>query len=116
MDLADSHVIPALIRKCLEAQAAGQDQMVVWGDGSPMREFLYVEECARAILLAAERYDKPDPVNLGTGQEISINCVATDRARREFGFQATVTLEEGLRRTIAWYRDALLKGADAARA
>jgi GDP-L-fucose synthase len=131
-DLATSHVIPALIRKCVEAKARGEHQIVCWGDGSPTREFLYVENAAGGLIAGAERYDKPEPVNLGSGEEISIrdltNLIArlcefegeivwdktkpngqprrrldTSRAEREFGFRVTVSLEEGLRRTIAWY-------------
>src|SRR6516165_4341170 len=71
-DLQSSHVIPALIRKCVEAMQAGRDEIVLWGDGSPTREFLYVEDAAEGILMAAQKYDKPDPVNLGSGMEISI--------------------------------------------
>jgi len=127
-----SHVIPALIRKCLEAKAAGQDSIEVWGDGSPTREFLYVEDAAEGILLSAERYNSSEPVNLGSGMEISIkdlvNLIArltgfngkimwntskpngqprrrldVSRAEREFGFKAQVNFEEGLRHTINWY-------------
>jgi GDP-L-fucose synthase len=132
-DLESSHVIPALIRKCLEARQQGQDQLVVWGDGTPTREFLYVEDAAEAILLAAERYNDPDPVNLGSGEEVSIRDLAdqiarlvgfegriiwdtsrpngqprrgldTSRARERFGFVARTSLAEGLRRTVEWYR------------
>jgi len=134
-DLETSHVIPALIRKCIEAQERGEDRLVVWGDGSPTREFLYVEDCAEAIVLATERYNKSDPVNIGVGFEISIKdlvhliaeltgfkgeivwdiskpggqprrCLDTSRAEREFGFRAKTGFEEGLRRTIEWYREA----------
>ncbi len=133
-DPASSHVIPALIKKCLDAVEQGLPEIVVWGDGSPTREFLYAEDCAEAIVLAAERYDKPDPVNLGAGTEISIKdlvglivrvtgfkgsiawdttkpngqprrCLDTGRAEREFGFKAKVGFEEGLKRTIDWYRE-----------
>lgn len=132
-DLQTSHVIPALIRKCLEAQERGDDHVVVWGDGSPTREFLYVEDAAEGIVLAAEHYDGNLPVNLGSGYEISIKSLAesiasltgfngklvwdttkpngqprrvldTSRAEKLFGFRAQTTLEEGLRRTIEWYR------------
>ncbi len=132
-DPESSHVIPALIKKCLEAGARGAPEIVCWGDGSPTREFLYVEDCAEAIALAAERYDEPDPVNLGAGFEISIKelveliaeltrfkgritwdpskpngqprrCIDTSRARERFGFQARTDFREGLRRTIEWYR------------
>lgn len=130
---ASSHVIPALIRKCIEAQESGQKELVVWGDGSPTREFLYVEDAARGILMAAEGYNGPEPVNLGSGYEISIKDLAgliarltgfegrlvwdtskpngqprrgldTSRAKQWFGFEAEMGFEEGLRRTIDWYR------------
>jgi GDP-L-fucose synthase len=132
-DLESSHVIPALIRKFLEAQEAGVDEVEVWGDGSPTREFLYVEDAAEGILLATEKYNGADPVNLGSGYEISIKHLAeliqrltgyqgklvwnttkpngqprrgldTTRAEAYFGFKSTVSFEEGLRRTIDWYR------------
>ncbi len=132
-DLETSHVIPAMIRKCVDAVEAGREQVVLWGDGSPTREFLYVEDCARAFLLAAERYDGADPVNLGTGAEIRMVDLATKiavltgyrgevvwdatrpngqlrrrldttRAERNFGFKAETSFDEGLQRTIAWYR------------
>jgi GDP-L-fucose synthase len=131
-DLESSHVIPALIRKCVEAVKEGRDKIVLWGDGSPTREFLYVEDAAEGIALAAERYNKPDPVNLGSGMEISIRdlatkiagitgfsgrivwdatkpngqprrCLDVSRAEREFGFRATTLLDVGLRTTIEWY-------------
>jgi GDP-L-fucose synthase len=127
-----SHVIPALIRKCVEARERGEQSITCWGTGNPTREFLYVEDAVEGILLAAERYDKPDPVNLGSGMEISIRdlaqliarltgftgkivwdptlpdgqprrCLDVTRAQREFGFRAATPFEEGLRRTIAWY-------------
>jgi GDP-L-fucose synthase len=133
-DPTSSHVIPALIKKCLAAIHNQEDQIVVWGDGSPTREFLYVEDCAEAIVLATERYDKPEPVNIGAGFEISIKdlvhliadltgfrgritwdtskpggqprrCLDVTRAEREFGFRARTSFEDGLRRTIEWYRD-----------
>ncbi len=132
-DLTSSHVIPALIRKSIEAQERGEKELVVWGDGSPTREFLYVEDAAEAILAATEKYDSAEPVNLGSGHEISIKDLAemitgltgfegkltwdaskpngqprrgldVTRARDYFGWQAQVGFEEGLRRTIAWYR------------
>ena len=135
-DLESSHVIPALIRKCLEAADQGEDHIVAWGDGSPTREFLYVEDAAQGILLAAEHYNKSDPVNLGSGFEISIKdllqtiahladfkgkilwdtskpngqhrrALNTERAWQEFGFRATTDFETGLRRTIEWYRETL---------
>ncbi len=133
-DLETSHVIPALIRKCLEAKAADEKKVTLWGTGRPTREFLYVEDCAEGICLATERYQKPDPVNLGSGQEISIRelaimvaeltgftgefvwdasqpdgqprrCLDTNRAEREFGFRVRTPFRQGLERTIAWYRD-----------
>ena len=139
-DPASSHVIPALIRKFVEAREQGLDEVVVWGDGSPTREFLYVEDAAAGILLATERYDGPEPVNLGSSFEISIKELAetiarltdfqgrlvwdtskpngqprrkldTSRAARLFGFRATTRFDEGLQRTIAWYRTQ--SGADA---
>ena len=130
-DLETSHVIPALIRKMLESEA----EVELWGDGSPTREFLYVEDCVEGLVLAAERYDSPEPVNLGAGKEISIRDLAelvaevtgyegriawdeskpggqprrsvdASRARELFGFEATTSLREGLERTAAWYRSA----------
>lgn len=132
-DRRSSHVIPAIIRNVLEAQEKGQDEIIQWGDGSPTREFLYVEDAAEGILLAAESYDGPEPVNLGSGREISIKDLAaligrlcgfngrfvwdtskpngqprrsldTSRAETYFGFRAQTDFEEGLRRTINWYR------------
>jgi GDP-L-fucose synthase len=132
-DLETSHVIPAIIRKCLEAQERGEQEIVVWGDGSPTREFLYVEDAAEGILLAAERYNGSEPVNLGSGQEIRIKdlveliarltgfqgrlvwdttkpngqprrALDTSRAEQFFGFRAATPLEVGLQRTIEWYR------------
>jgi GDP-L-fucose synthase len=132
-DLEDSHVIPALVRKCVDAVAAGSEEIVVWGTGKPTREFLYVEDCARGLILALRGYDGSDPVNLGSGQEISIRdlvgliveltgfqgevrwdsdrpdgqlrrCLDTSRAEA-FGFRAEISLREGLTRTIQWYRD-----------
>jgi len=133
-DLETSHVIPAIIRKFLEAAEQGTDSVELWGDGSPTREFLYVSDAAEGIVLAAERYDDDQPVNLGTGEMVSIAELAgtiarlsgftgsivwndalpggqprrqldTTRARERFGFQARVGLEDGLRRTIEWYRE-----------
>jgi GDP-L-fucose synthase len=132
-DLETSHVIPALIRKCLEAKEQGADQVVLWGDGSPTREFLYVEDAAEGLVLAAERYNGPEPFNLGSGQEIQIKDLAeliarltgfggnivwdtskpngqprraldTSRAEKFFGFRARTNFEEGLRQTIEWYQ------------
>jgi len=133
-DLQTSHVIPALIRKCLEAVETGADRVVCWGSGKATREFLHAADCAEGILLAAERYDSPEPVNLGAGFEISIRdlatliarltgyegeliwdpaqpdgqprrCLDVTRASREFGFEARIKFEEGLRETIEWYRE-----------
>jgi len=132
-DPEDSHVIPALIRKCVDAGASGTGEITLWGTGEPTREFLFVEDCARGILQAARDYDEPEPVNLGSGQEISIRDLAvliaslsgyggtiqwdsgrpdgqprrsldTKRAAK-FGFSARVGLEEGLARTVQWYRE-----------
>jgi GDP-L-fucose synthase len=131
-DPDSSHVIPALIKKCVDAIESDDDYVVVWGDGSPTREFLYVEDCAEAILLATERYDKPEPINIGTGFEISIKdlihlivemtgfkgeivwdtgkpngqprrCLDVSRAEREFGFRAKTDFRAGLKKTIDWY-------------
>jgi len=132
-DLQTSHVIPALIRKFLEAGARRETEVVLWGDGSPSREFLFVRDAAEGILLGAERYDGAEPVNLGSGQEIRIADLArrvadltgydgeivwdtsrpngqprraldTERAASLFGFRASTGLEEGMRQTIDWYR------------
>jgi GDP-L-fucose synthase len=132
-DLQTSHVIPALIRKMVEAQEQGAPEVVLWGDGSPTREFLYVEDCAEGIWLAAQRYDGAEPVNLGTGVEISIRELAeltaeltgydgeivwdstkpngqprrrldVSRAEQLFGFRASTPFRAGLERTIEWYR------------
>jgi GDP-L-fucose synthase len=132
-DPASSHVIPAMIRKFELATESGADQVTLWGDGSPSREFLFVEDAARGLLLAAERYDDGDPVNLGAGFEITIRDLATklagitgftgelvwddskpggqprrmldtSRARERFGFSAEVGFDEGLRRTVEWFR------------
>jgi GDP-L-fucose synthase len=131
-DPEDSHVIPALIRKSLEAKTRGSDEIVLWGDGSPTREFLYVEDAAEGIVLAAERYNRSDPVNLGSAFEISIKDLAkiiaketgfggritwdtskpngqprrkldVSKAEKEFGFRSKTTFEEGLSKTVAWY-------------
>jgi GDP-L-fucose synthase len=133
-DLQASHVIPALIRKMVDAKERDAEEVVLWGDGSPTREFLYVDDCAEALMLAAERYDRPDPVNLGTGQEISIcdlaglvarlaeyngeivwdtsqpngqprRCLDVSRAEQLFGFRAQTALHDGLERTLNWYLD-----------
>ncbi|HKQ46989.1 MAG TPA: GDP-L-fucose synthase [Phycisphaerae bacterium] len=139
-DLASSHVIPALIRKFVEAKARGEKKVDVWGTGTASREFLYVEDCARAILLAAERYDEAEPINIGSGSEITIRDLATkiqqlvgyegqivwdptqpdgqprrcldcSRARERLGFTAEIDLDEGLRRTVEWYQSS--RGHDA---
>ena len=131
-DPGSSHVIPALIRKCVEARERGDSELVVWGDGSPTREFLHVEDAADGILAAAERYDGPDPVNIGSAFEISIKTLAetiarltrfqgrihwdttkpngqprrtldTSRAERLFGWKAGRDFETGLAETIAWF-------------
>jgi len=131
-NLESSHVIPALIRKCLEAKERGDQQVVLWGDGSPTREFLFAGDAAEGILLAAQKYNSSEPVNLGSGKEISIKDLAemiarltgfqgeivwdtskpngqprraldTSRAEKFFGFKAAVPFEEGLQQTIGWY-------------
>ncbi|MDI1482051.1 GDP-L-fucose synthase [Polyangium sp. y55x31] len=133
-DLEDSHVIPAMIRKFVEARRAKERSVVLWGDGSPTREFLYVEDAAEGLVRAAERYDGEEPVNLGAGREVSMRDLAAtiakavgydgdivwdtsrpngqprrmldvSRAREWFGFEARTTLEEGLVKTIAWYEE-----------
>jgi GDP-L-fucose synthase len=131
-DPGSSHVIPALIRKCVEARRQGLPEISVWGTGRPTREFLHVDDAARAIVLATERYNRPDPVNVGSAEEISIRELVdrivaetgykgrvawdaskpdgqprrklnVERARREFGFTAVIPFAEGLRRTVEWY-------------
>jgi GDP-L-fucose synthase len=138
-----SHVIPALIRKCLEARDSGAREIVLWGDGTPTREFLYVTDAARGIAMATQQYDRPDPVNLGSGREIAIRdlaemiarltnftgdirwdaskpngqprrCLDVSRAEREFGFRAGTALEEGLRETIEWYESGPLHQSNSA--
>ena len=133
-DLHTSHVIPALIRKCVEAKAAGRSEIVLWGDGTPTREFLYVEDAAEGLLLAAERYDGDLPINLGTGEEIAIanlatviadevgfegkiiwdsskpngqprRCLDVTRAKELFGFEAAHDLRHGLSKTVAWFKE-----------
>jgi GDP-L-fucose synthase len=134
-DPASSHVIPAIIKKCMDATEAGEDSIVVWGTGSPTREFLYVDDAAEGILLATEYYNQSEPVNLGSGMEISIKDLVhliarltkfqgeivwditkpdgqprrrldTSKARRLFSFKARTTFEVGLRKTIEWYKEA----------
>lgn len=131
-DLDTSHVIPALIRKCFEADRDGHSEIVLWGDGSPTREFLYVDDAATGVLLAAERYDGAEPVNLGTGEEVSIRdlastiasetgftgrivwdatkpngqprrCLDVTRAKELLGFEARYRLRDGLRKTVEWF-------------
>jgi GDP-L-fucose synthase len=131
-DLEQSHVVPALIRKCLEAKESGSAEIVCWGDGTPTREFLYVEDCAEAIVLAAEKYEGGEPVNIGAGREISIKelveqiaaitgfqghiiwdtskpngqprrCLDVSRAQKLFGFIAATGFRDGLQKTIDWY-------------
>jgi GDP-L-fucose synthase len=131
-DLETSHVIPALIRKMVEARERGESEVVLWGDGSPTREFLYVEDCVDALWLAAQRYEGADPVNLGTGEEITIRDLAhlvaeatgyegeivwdtsrpngqprrrldTTRAEQLFGFRARTPLREGIVKTVEWF-------------
>jgi GDP-L-fucose synthase len=131
-DPASSHVIPALIRKCVEAKEQGADEIVAWGDGSPTREFIYVEDAAEGIALATQYYNRSDPVNIGSSFEISIKDLTeliarltgfegwvrwdtskpngqprrkldTTRAKEYFGFSAKTNFEDGLRQTIDWY-------------
>lgn len=138
-DPKTSHVIPALVRKCVEAVERGDREIEVWGDGTPTREFLYVDDAVEGILLAAERYNSSDPVNLGSGDEITIADLAravaehagfrgrivfdaskpngqprrrldVRKAHELFGFRATTTFEEGLRRTVEWYMGARIAG------
>ena len=131
-DLHSSHVIPALVRKCVEAKNKGDAQITAWGTGSASREFLYVEDCADGLIAALERYDAPEPINLGSGREITIKaltelvahlsgfagkivwdpskpdgqprrCLDVSRAREKLGFVAGTSLEDGLRKTIQWF-------------
>ena len=132
-DLQSSHVIPALIRKMVEAQQRGEASVTLWGDGTPTREFLYVEDCARGLFMAGRDYDGAEPVNLGTGIEITIKDLAetvaaatgfdgeiiwdttkpngqprrqldVTRARERFGFEAEVSFADGMARTVEWFR------------
>jgi GDP-L-fucose synthase len=143
-DPSSSHVIPALIRKCVDAKERGDSEIEVWGDGSPTREFLFVEDAAEGIVLAAERYNDSEPVNLGSSYEISIKDLVsliakltkfegriiwdvtkpngqprrrldTSRAENAFGFRARTDFVEGLDRTIQWYRDHFLIGDESGR-
>ena len=135
-DLNNSHVIPAMLRKFHEAKQSGASEVVLWGDGSPTREFFYVEDCAEAIVLAAEKYDSSDPVNLGSGEEIAMKALAdkigrlvgfagrivwdttkpngqprrrldVTKAKERFGFAAKVPFDDGIRRTYAWMSEQL---------
>ena len=130
---ASSHVIPALIRKCVEAQERGDKEIIAWGDGTPTREFLYVEDAAEGIVAASEKYNDSDPVNLGSGFEISIKDLTemiihltgfegkltwdttkpngqprrgldVSRAKQKFGWQARMSFETGMQRTVDWFR------------
>ncbi len=132
-DPSSSHVIPALIKKCFDAMDAGDKEVPVWGDGTASREFLYAKDAAEGIVLATEKYNKPEPVNMGAGMEITIKslaekikdytgfkgkliwelskpngqprrCLDTSRAEKEFGFKAKTNFDDGLRETIEWYR------------
>ena len=132
-DLNTSHVIPALIKKIYDAKVSRQPEIELWGDGSPSRDFLYVDDAAQAAILAAEKYEKSDPVNIGSGREITIKelikliknlmnadnliikwntqkpngqprrCLSIDKAKREMGFTPKISMEDGLRRTIEWF-------------
>ena len=135
-DLHTSHVIPALVRKCIEARRRGDREIQAWGTGSASREFLYVEDCAQGIVLSMEKYESPEPMNLGSGREITIKdlttlvaticgfegtivwdpskpdgqprrCLDVSRAKEQIGFVAGTSLEDGLRKTIAWYESTL---------
>ncbi|MDD5174624.1 MAG: GDP-L-fucose synthase [Candidatus Omnitrophica bacterium] len=138
-DPGSSHVIPAIIKKCFDAIESGEKKIVIWGSGNPTREFLYVEDCAEAIVLATEKYNSPEPVNIGAGFEIKIrNLVGlianmadfkgkiewdksrpdgqprrhldVTRAKKEFGFKAKVSFERGLKETVEWYKNYRKKG------
>ena len=142
-DLHSSHVIPALIRKCVEAKDRGADHITAWGTGAASREFLYVEDCAEGLVAALERYDSPEPMNLGSGREITVKaltelvarlsgfdgkivwdptkpdgqprrCLDVSRAREALGFVAGTSLEDGLGKTIRWFREhrETFRGAD----
>lgn len=138
-DPKSSHVIPALIKKCVDATLKQEDRIIVWGTGEPTREFCYVEDAAEAVILAVEKYDKSEPVNIGCGSEISIKALVhliaeltgfngriewdtdkpdgqprrmldTSKAEKEFGFKSQTPIREGLVKTIAWYRNLRTKG------
>jgi GDP-L-fucose synthase len=131
-DLQTSHIIPAIIRKCVEAKERGDNEITAWGTGKASREFLYVEDCAQGLVLAMEKYDSPEPMNLGNGQEVTIRqaietvaelagftgkitwdaskpdgqprrCLDVERAKREIGFVAQTTFRAGLGKTINWF-------------
>ena len=134
-DPSISHVIPALIKKIYDAKVSRQSEIELWGDGSPSRDFLYVDDAARAAILAAEKYEKSDPINIGSGKEITIKelaelikklmnvenitikwniqkpggqprrCLNIEKAKKEIGFTPIINIEEGLRRTIEWYKN-----------
>jgi len=137
-NLQDSHVLPALIRRFIEAEAAGVPEVTLWGSGSPLREFLHVDDLASAVVLASEKYDKPEHLNVGTGHDLSIKDLADLIAKAagfkgdirwdsskpdgtprkvldvsrisSLGWQSTITLPEGIKRTIEWYKTAVEKG------
>jgi len=138
-DPETSHAVPALIKKCFDAIESGAEEIVVWGTGTPTREYLYVEDAAEGIILATEQYDKPEPVNLGSAFEISVRELVelitkltgfagnivwdtskpdgqprrlfdNSKAGKKFGFKAQISFEEGLRKTIDWYRERRTKG------
>ena len=138
-DPSSSHVIPALIKKCVDAKNNNEDSIVVWGTGKVTREFLYVDDAARGIVMATQKYNKSDPINIGAGFEISIydlviliakltgfkgeivwdadkpdgqprRCLDTTRAKVEFGFQARTSFEQGLKKTIRWYKQQVVNG------
>ena len=142
-DVENSHVVAAMVRKYVDAVRGGTDRVVPWGSGEPTREFLYVDDAARALLLAAERYSSSDPVNIGTGREVKVRdlaglialisgyrgetvwdrerpdghprkCLDTTRARERIGFEAEVDLEAGLERTIVSFRERGDEGEDGA--
>jgi GDP-L-fucose synthase len=139
-DLDTSHVIPALIRKCVEAIRNNSQAITLWGDGSPTREFVYVEDAAEAIVMATEEYDGAEPINIGSGKEIAIielaeriavitgfkgriewdstkpngqprRCLDVSRAHQEFGFTARTDLDAGLRATVAWYTNKMAQSS-----
>jgi len=141
-DLRTSHVIPALVRKCIEARDKGEQSISAWGTGNVSREFLYVEDCAEGLVSAMERYDSPEPMNLGSGREITIRdltqlvarlarfegeiiwdsskpdgqprrCLDVGRAFNAIGFRARTPLEEGVRKTVEWYENWIMESQGA---